>query len=237
MIYERVITYIQFFISDIAANFGFNHTQSGWMKGDAFYYFVTEHLHPRWLQMGIEFPVVLVIDGYSAHKSTELFLWCKRNDVILLLLYPNSTHILQVLDIAIFAPLKVKYSDLFEDWKDLHPIENFTELEFIKVLKATNDAVMKPDTIINGWRASGLQPFNVSNVNLRKLVTNSTISTIQIDQTQPIMETPFNSNDVNNEENDVSSLCEIDHDEYEYENVIESENELMQIDEASGKFY
>ena len=98
---------------------------------------------------------------------------CKQNDVILILLYPNSTHILQVLDIAVFSPLKRKYADLYDIWKDLHPTQAFNELEFIKVLKATNDAVIKTDTIINGWRSSGLQPFNFSNINLDKLVADS----------------------------------------------------------------
>lgn len=141
------------------------------MKGEAFFFFITEHLYPRWIKLEVEFPIVLVIDGYSAHKSTELFLWCKEHDIILLLLYPNSTHILQVLDIGIFGPLKMKYSDLYEDWKVLHPNNNFTELEFIKVLKATNDVVLKSETIINVWRASGLQPFDFGNVNLDILIT------------------------------------------------------------------
>lgn len=143
------------------------------MKGDAFYLFVSQHLYPRWIKMEAEFPIVLVVDGYSAHKNTELFIWCKEHNVILLLLYPNSTHILQVLDIGIFGPLKCKYSEFYQEWKMLHPNDGFTELEFIKVLKATNDVVIKPETIINGWRASGLQPFEFSNVNLDILLTNA----------------------------------------------------------------
>lgn len=167
---------IQTVLSDVGGNFGFNHTQCGWMKGDSFYFFVTEHLYPRWIELKSEFPVVLVIDGYSAHKSSKLFIWCKQHDVILLLLYPNSTHILQVLDIGIFAPLKTKYEELYAIWGDMNPTENFTELEFIKVLKATNDATLQPATIINGWRASGLQPFNFENVNLHQLVTNVNVN-------------------------------------------------------------
>ncbi len=143
------------------------------MKGDAFFFFVTQHLYPRWLAMKAEFPIVLVVDGYSSHKNTQLFVWCKEHEIILLLLYPNSTHILQVLDIGIFGPLKMKYFDLYQEWSELHPTESFTELEFIKVLKATNDVVLKPETIINSWRATGLQPFEFANVNLNILVTHS----------------------------------------------------------------
>lgn len=186
LISQQTMKHLLLFIADIGGNFGFNHTESGWMKGEAFFYFLKEHLYPRWLEMGVEFPIVLVIDGYSAHKSPELFLWCKQHDIMLLLLYPNSTHIMQVLDIAIFGPLKSKYSEIFEDWKDLHPNDNFTEIEFIKVLKVTNDNVMLPNSIINGWRASGLQPFNFSNIDLAKLVAN--FVTNQIDQDHSVVD-------------------------------------------------
>lgn len=145
------------------------------MKGDSFYYFVTEHLYPRWIEMGIEFPVVLVIDGYSAHNSSKLFIWCKQHN-ILILLYPNSTHIMQVLDIGIFSPLKTRYKELHVVWCDLHPTENFTELEFIKVLKAANDEILKSATIISAWHASGLQPFDFAKLNLDQLVTHTVIN-------------------------------------------------------------
>jgi DDE superfamily endonuclease len=108
----------------VAANFGFNQTESGWMKGDAFFYFVTEHLNPRWNEMGIERPIVLVCDGYSGHHSFRLYDWSLKNDVVLVILYPNSTHLLQVLDVAVFAPLKQKYAELFQEWKNAEENSN-----------------------------------------------------------------------------------------------------------------
>lgn len=96
--------------------------------------------------------------------------------MILLLLYPNSTHILQVLDVAIFGPLKLKYSEFYEQWKTLHLNDNFSEMEFIKVLKATDDAVLTPQTIVNGWRTTGLQPFNFNNVNTDVLICKESSS-------------------------------------------------------------
>lgn len=194
--HKTLRTYVMF-VSDVGANFGFNNTESGWMKGDALYYFVTQHLYPRWLEMKAEFPIVLVVDGYSSHKNTELFIWCKEHDIILLLLYPNSTHILQVLDVGIFGPLKIKYSELFEDWKLLHQTEKFTEMEFIKVLKATNDAVLRSETIINGWRATGLQFFEFANVNRSILLHQSPPDQVDISSQHcdPIIIIPFDDLD------------------------------------------
>lgn len=79
-------------------------------------------------------------------------------------LYPNSTHILQVLDVAVFGPLKSKYTQNFQKLKADHTKGTYNEIEFIKVLKQTNDEVINKDTIINGWRSTGLQPFNFGNI-------------------------------------------------------------------------
>lgn len=155
----------------MGANFGFNTTASGWMRGDAFFYFVTQHLHPRWNAMELPRPIVLVVDGYTGHHSLRLFKWCSENDVVLVVLYPNATHILQVLDVAVFGPLKAKYCDLFQKWKCDNPGQTFNEVEFVKLLKQTNDAVINVDTIVNGWRSTGLQPFCFENVKTNRLLT------------------------------------------------------------------
>ena len=154
----------------MGANFGLNQTENGWMKGDAFFYYVTEHLNPRWIQMNAVRPLVLCIDGYSGHHSYKLFKWCQDNQVILIVLYPNSTHLLQMCDIAMFGPLKQKYLEVFQNWKSENPEKFYDEVEFVKLLKKANDASIKKESIVNGWRASGLQPFNFNNVMFDRLV-------------------------------------------------------------------
>lgn len=47
------------------------------------------------------------------------------------------------------------------------------DVEFVKLLKQINDAVIKKETIINGWRATGLQPFNFNNLNTDSLLSKS----------------------------------------------------------------
>lgn len=140
------------------------------MKGESFYHYVTEHLNPRWIEMKLERPLVLTVDGYSGHHSYKLFNWCHENEVILIILYPNSTHILQVCDVAMFSPIKCKYTELHQEWKIQNPEKIFNEVEFVKVLKRVNNEVIKKESIVNGWRATGLQPFDFNNVKLDRLI-------------------------------------------------------------------
>lgn len=72
---------------------------------------------------------------------------------------------------------------------------------FIKVLKTTNDAVLRPETILNGWRATGLQPFKFENVNLDILLTNESSQVIENQQLnyenfEAIMTIPIDLDDV-----------------------------------------
>lgn len=120
--------------------------------------------------MKLERPIVLTVDGFSGHHSFKLFQWCHDNGVILIILYPNSTHILQVCDVAMFSPIKAKYVELHQQWKIDNPEKFFNEIEFVKILKRVNDETIKEQSIINGWRATGLQPFDFQNVKFDRVI-------------------------------------------------------------------
>jgi hypothetical protein len=124
--------------------------------------------------MGLERPLVLVVDGYAGHHSYKLYKWCHDNEVVLIVLYPNSTDLLQMCDVAMFGPLKTKYLQLYQEWKTDNPTKLFNEIEFVKLIKRVNDKVIKKDSIINGWRTTGLQPFNFDNSNLDRLPEETT---------------------------------------------------------------
>ncbi|XP_011863938.1 PREDICTED: uncharacterized protein LOC105559902 [Vollenhovia emeryi] len=81
-------------------------TDSGWMTESMFFKYVTQKFYPWLLENLIEFPVVLFIDGHASHISVRLAEFCKQYKIELVALYPNATHILQPLDVAVFHPLK-----------------------------------------------------------------------------------------------------------------------------------
>lgn len=47
------------------------------------------------------------------------------------------------------------------------------DVEFIKLLKETNDQVIRKEMIINGLQATGLKPFNLINLNCDSLLRKS----------------------------------------------------------------
>ncbi|KAF2903627.1 hypothetical protein ILUMI_02559 [Ignelater luminosus] len=55
-------------------------------------------------------PVLFFVDGHASHLTIDLSNFCSENQIILVALYPNATHVLQPMDVAVFHPLK-------DDWK------------------------------------------------------------------------------------------------------------------------
>lgn len=93
----------------------------------------------RWIEMKLEWTAVLIVDGYLGHHSFKLFNWCHGNEVILIILYPNSTHILQVCDAAMFSTMKAKYVELHQQCVIDNPEKFFNEIELVKILKLSRN--------------------------------------------------------------------------------------------------
>ncbi|XP_052128296.1 uncharacterized protein LOC127750503, partial [Frankliniella occidentalis] len=92
---------------------------------------------------------------------------CKRLEIVLIALYPNSTHILQPCDVAAFRPLKASWNKSLLAWRRAHPTEALTKLHIGPILKTALQKDMTV-TIQNGFRATGLFPFNPDAVNYSK---------------------------------------------------------------------
>ena len=54
----------------------------------------------------IQWPLVLIYNGYLSHYNKEIIAKAIRIKVILLLLPSNSMHMIQLLDVAVFKPFK-----------------------------------------------------------------------------------------------------------------------------------
>lgn len=72
--------------------------------------FMINVLHPWCIENGIIFPIVMYLDGHSSHTTMALSNFCVEHEIELISLYPNSTHITQPMDVALFRLLN-------EAWK------------------------------------------------------------------------------------------------------------------------
>jgi hypothetical protein len=120
---------------------------------------------------------LLIIDGHESHCSVEFQERCKEKKIITLCMPPHSSHLLQPLDVACFAPLKRLYGNAISALARscIHYINKET---FLPAFKAAFEKTFTAENICAGFRGAGLAPYNpeavLSKLNVRLYTLPST---------------------------------------------------------------
>lgn len=145
-------------------------SDSGWITGKSFYDYIVNIFYPWCVTNKIEFPVILYVDGRSSHLTLPLSKFCFDKQIELISVYPDATHLMQPLDVALFKPLEKAYKDSVMDWCQDHNGEPLNKENFGTVLcKALNRLDLKK-IMNNGFQVSGLYPFSADAINYTKLL-------------------------------------------------------------------
>eukprot|EP00731_Ephydatia_muelleri_P036377 Em0244g2a len=86
-------------------------------------------------------PVLVFADGHKSHLSPETTDFCASNGIFLVALYPNSTHMLQPLDISVFRSLNGLWEKVKHRWKTSTSNQVTTKKRFPKVFKLAVDQI------------------------------------------------------------------------------------------------
>lgn len=151
-------------------NWGIGKTENGWMTSESFFEYIANVFVPFLKENSIPLPVIIFIDGHRSHLTLELSRFCRENNLILIALYPNSTHILQPLDVAVFGPLKKMWQKTVRQWRIDNDGKEITKADVPRILSGLIKDPAMPKNIISGFRVTGLYPFNVENVDYSKIV-------------------------------------------------------------------
>lgn len=150
-------------------------SERGWMDVDNFRHYIRKVFHPFLVQQSIKFPVIFFVDGHSSHKAMEVADVCQELDIILVSLYPNTTHITQPADVAIFKPLKDAWRSVVQNWRSDHCGEMFTLTHFGRALSQAVERGIKTESIKNGFRTCGLYPFSADSVDYTKCIARKRV--------------------------------------------------------------
>lgn len=168
MIIFKYIRVPQNILDSVPPNWGVGRSDTGWMKSEVFYEYISNIFYPFVVENGIEFPVILFVDGHKSHLTYQLSKLCLQLNIILIALYPNATRILQPADVAAFRPIKAGWKKGLFDWRNENPNSTVTKNDFAPILDKVLNSTIKPEVLINGFRACGLFPWNVNNIDFKK---------------------------------------------------------------------
>lgn len=139
----------------------YNRTKSGWFDMNTFEDWVERLFIPQVRRL--EGKKILIGDNVSSHMSVRVLKLCQDNDIKVIFLPPNSTHLLQPLDVAFFAPLKKEWRKILTHWKSTAKGKDATSLDKCQFPRLLNTLVtkvdMSSDNLKSGFRATGIFPL------------------------------------------------------------------------------
>ncbi|XP_065684055.1 uncharacterized protein LOC136096567 [Hydra vulgaris] len=150
---------------------------SGWMENQIFEEWLLNHFVPNIINK--EGKKVLICDNISAHISLKALNICEKHNVTLICLVPNSTHLLQPLDVGYFSSLKADWRSVLNHWRKTSrgkKVNNLPKNLFTQLIKSTLN-VGKENLEHNlqaGFKATGIYPFVPEHV-LSKLLSFTNI--------------------------------------------------------------
>lgn len=150
--YERVPAHIA---KSLPSSLCMGLSKSGWMNGEVFYSYISQTFLPWAHEQNIQFPIVVFLDGHASHLTLPLCEFCNQNEIILVALPPNATHIMQPIDVGVIFPLKCLWKKKRDEWKKQFG-HDFNRQHFGPLLKEALDELQEKKTMFaNAFRACG----------------------------------------------------------------------------------
>ena len=135
-------------------------SESGWMDSELFRHWLLTCFIPALDSRCVKRPVILFVDGHSTHISLEASNICVENGIELYCLLEHSSHIMQPLDLRLFATLK-------QHWKEAvraYHVENIgsfvTKRNFAQVFRSAWEKSTTLDVAMKGFWEAGIFPID-----------------------------------------------------------------------------
>ena len=108
--------------------------------------------------------VVLIGDNLGSHFSPKVIDTCMQNDIIFICLPPNTTHLCQPLNVAVFRSAKIEWKDILDTWRcESRRKDNLPKDPFPSMLQKLMQR-LKPANLIAGFKATAICPLNSNEV-------------------------------------------------------------------------
>jgi len=138
----------------------FTTSKSGWTSDSHGYQWLTEVFEP-WSRRRLPDPTVrrlLIMDGHSSHVTAKVISFCMQNGIDLLIMPPHCSHMLQPLDVSVFAPLKRALGKETDKVARLDS-SRVARVQWTEMYMRAHKTAFSTSNICSGWRAAGLYPL------------------------------------------------------------------------------
>ncbi|XP_044594105.1 uncharacterized protein LOC123271763 [Cotesia glomerata] len=148
-------------------------SENGWMTSASFYDYIVNIFYPWCLEKNIVFPIILYVDGHSSHLTLSLSEFCAAKKIELISLYPNATHLMHPLNVALLEPLKKSYKNAVMEWREEHNGISLNKENFGHVLSKALSQLDLPKILGKGFEVCGLHPFCADAIDYSKILADN----------------------------------------------------------------
>ena len=139
----------------------FSVSKSGWFDGPLFLQWMRDLFIPH--IQGRTGQICLIGDNLAAHFSVEVVKLAVDNNIKFIFLPPNSTHLLQPLDVAVFRTVKLKWKTVLcnfrRESRRTGPIpKELFGIQLFQLWTQLNPTISK--NLQSGFRTCGLHPLD-----------------------------------------------------------------------------
>ena len=147
-------------------------SDSGYIIFETFYEYITNTFNKWLIKNNVKKPVIVFTDWHESRNSKYLSQALEALDIVMIGLLPNTTHILQPLDVSVFGPFKKVWRRAARSYIDDNN-EFITKETFANVAIPLYYRYITKKNIQSGFRKCGLYPFNAQAPDYSKLIANT----------------------------------------------------------------
>lgn len=142
-----------------ANNFRFSYSKKGWTNHVLSYAWLTEVFEPNTRPVQPKDWRLLIVDGHDSHVTIEFISFCEDHLIKLYCLPSHITHLLQPLDVGMFAPLQKFYGQAVDRLIRRGNI-GLHKGNFLPLYLEAREKAYISQNIQAAWETAGIAPFN-----------------------------------------------------------------------------
>ena len=118
-------------------------------------------------------PIILFMDGAAPHISLAMAEYCLAHQIQPWLLKPNTTHLVQPLDLTVMKSLKDILKRKVTGWQQRNTtsLSKYTVVPLLRC--SVEELLTRPKVISSGFRRAGLVPWDPSAIDQSKMAPSS----------------------------------------------------------------
>ncbi|EED12346.1 pogo transposable element, putative [Talaromyces stipitatus ATCC 10500] len=163
VIFKATTYYQQGWFETLPQDWRLDISKNGWTTDEIGIRWLQKHFIPHTTSRTKGRYRMLILDGHGSHLTPQFDQICTENNIIPVCMPPHSSHLLQPLDVSCFAVLKRQYGRLVEQRVRLG-FNHIDKYDFLTAFPEPRAMAYKAENVQNGFKATGLVPYNPDHV-------------------------------------------------------------------------